>query len=176
MKNFDFNKFFASILIGLLAMQVFDLCSKLIVKPDYLEKNILGIDGGALIVTATADNNKLNPITPLLTTADAVNGEKIAKKCLQCHDFAKGGPNKTGPNLWGIVMSIIGNAPDFAYSKALKEHGGKWDFELLNKFLHKPRDVIKGTKMSFVGLANEKERADLIAYLRLQADNPVPFS
>lgn len=157
-------------------MQVFDIASKAIVKPVYLTSNILGIDGGNVASSsANAPEKTLNPISSLLATADIVNGEKIAKKCLQCHDFSKEGMHKTGPNLWGIVMNVIAHAKDFAYSKAMKEHGGKWDFEALNKFLYKPREFIKGTKMSFVGLSNEKERADLIAYMNKQSDSPAPL-
>lgn len=70
-------------------------------------------------------------------------------------------------------MSMVAHAADYAYSQAMKSHGGKWDYEALNAYLHKPREYIKGTKMSFVGLSNDQERADLIAYLRTLADTPV---
>lgn len=175
MRGFDFNSLFASILIGLLCMQVFDLLSSVIVKPIYLPNNILGIDGGAAVSTTAADEKPLEPIAPLLANADPANGEKVAKKCLQCHGFDKGGMHKTGPNLWGIVMNVVAHAKDFAYSKAMQEHGGKWDYEALNAFLHKPRKFMNGTKMSFVGLSSAQERADLIAYLRIQSDQPAPL-
>lgn len=175
MRKFDFNSFFASILIGLLCMQVFDLLSSAIIKPVYLAQNILGIDGGAAVNTAASDEKPLEPITPLLANANIANGGKIAKKCIQCHGFDKGGMHKTGPNLWAIVMNVVAHAKDFAYSKAMQTHGGKWDFESLNAFLHKPRKFMNGTKMSFVGLSSAQERADLIAYLRMQADSPVPI-
>lgn len=176
MNNLEFNKIFASILIALLCMQVFHLIADMLIHPIYLKENILGIDAGTQISTSSQSAQKpLEPIGPLLPTANVANGERVAKKCLQCHSFDKGGHHKTGPNLWGIIMNKVAHAVDYAYSQAMKSHEGKWDYEALNAFLHKPREYIKGTKMSFVGLSSAQERADLIMYLRSQSDVQMPL-
>ena len=176
MDNLEFNKFLASILIGLLALQVFRLTGDGLLMPVKLENPILQIDTSAISSpTGAAEAKPLEPIVGLLATANIENGAKVAKKCAQCHTFDKGGMQKTGPNLWNVVMATVGHVSEFAYSSAMKEKGGKWDYEALNAFLHKPCDFIKGTKMSFVGLSTAQERADLIAYMRSLADTPAPL-
>lgn len=174
--NLEFNKIFASILVALLCMQIFHLLSENLVSPASLKQNILGIETGEVTSSVDTIQKTTEPIEKLLTTASAANGEKIAKKCLQCHTFDKGAPHRTGPNLWGVVMNAVAHATDYIYSQAMKSHGGKWTYEALNAYLQKPREFIKGTKMSFVGLSNAQERADLIAYLRTLADSPAPLS
>lgn len=111
----------------------------------------------------------------LLANADLNRGKSETRICMTCHTLEKNGPNKVGPNLWGVVDRPRASHPGFDYSAAMKAKGGKWTFDELNKFLTHPQGYIPGTKMTFTGIQNTKQRADLIAYLRTQSDNPVPL-
>jgi cytochrome c len=115
------------------------------------------------------------PIAQLLANASAEKGATVAKKCQACHDLKKGGPNKVGPDLWGIVGRERGAHEGFSYSAAMKGKPGKWTFEDLNHFLTSPRSFIPGTAMAFAGISKASERADLLAYLNTLSDNPQPL-
>jgi cytochrome c len=115
------------------------------------------------------------PIEQLLASADATRGATTAKQCQACHTFAKGEPNRVGPNLYGVVGRPRASEPGFNYSAAMKAKGGTWTVDELNKFLTSPRDYIPGTAMTFAGLPRGPQRADVIAYLNTLADNPKPL-
>ncbi|HEX8580095.1 MAG TPA: cytochrome c family protein [Allosphingosinicella sp.] len=116
------------------------------------------------------------PIAALLAGANAAKGEGVFKKCTACHTVAKGGPNGTGPNLWGVLGAPIGkHAAGFAYSPALSGKGGNWDWESMSAWLKSPRDFAPGTKMTFAGLGKAEDRANLLAYLNTQSDSPMPL-
>jgi|SRR4051794_29699359 cytochrome c len=115
------------------------------------------------------------PIEKLLQTASVEKGAAAAKKCAACHTFEKGGPNRVGPNLWGIVERDRASEAGFNYSAAMKAKGGKWTYDDLNKFIANPKGFINGTAMGFAGIPKDSERADVIDYLRTLADNPVPL-
>lgn len=126
--------------------------------------------------SAPASAPALPPVAPLLAAADPVKGQQIAKVCAACHTFDKGGPNRVGPNLWGIVNANRAHLGDgFAYSAAMKSVGGVWGYEELNAYLAKPRQVVPGNKMAFAGLNKPEDRANVIAYLRTLADSPAPL-
>ncbi|MDH3228643.1 MAG: cytochrome c family protein [Alphaproteobacteria bacterium] len=114
-------------------------------------------------------------IGALLAAADAAAGEKVAKKCAACHSFEEGGRHKIGPNLWNVVGRGIGAVDGYKFSAALAEHGGTWGYDELDAFLTAPKTFAAGTKMTFAGLRNEADRADVIAYLRNLSDNPKPL-
>jgi cytochrome c len=106
------------------------------------------------------------PLPVRLAAANVNKGQGVAKKCLSCHSFDQGAGAKVGPNLFGVVGRPKATFPGFAYSDAFKKLSGSWSYEDLDKFLTKPGAFASGTKMTFVGLPNGEERANVIAYLR----------
>jgi cytochrome c len=120
------------------------------------------------------------PATPvdlgtLLAAADPARGERTAQICAACHSFVAGGPNRVGPNLHGIVGRPVASHPGFAYSAALAAVGGRWSYESLDRFLTSPSRAVAGTKMTFAGLRNPRDRAHLIAYLARISPGAPPF-
>jgi cytochrome c len=115
------------------------------------------------------------PIEKLLQTASVEKGEAAAKKCAACHTFEKNGPNRVGPNLYGIVGDKKGEGRGFNFSAAMKAKGGEWTYEDLNQFISNPKGFIPGTAMGFAGIQKDSERADVIDYLHTLADSPVPL-
>ena len=126
--------------------------------------------------TSSAEtSSETGNIMAIFASTSAAEGEKVFKKCAACHSIAEGGKNKIGPALWGVLGRQAGSLPDYKYSKAMAAHGKKWSFEEMNGFLIKPKEWIKGTKMSFAGLKNAKDRAAIILYLNENSDNPLPL-
>ncbi|HET9639648.1 MAG TPA: cytochrome c family protein [Allosphingosinicella sp.] len=116
------------------------------------------------------------PIANLLAAADAGKGEQTFKKCTTCHTINNGGANGQGPNLWGVLGSPIGkHAAGFPYSPALAGKGGNWDWESMSQWIKEPRAFAPGTKMTFAGLGNAQERANLLAYINSQSGSPLPL-
>jgi cytochrome c len=123
-----------------------------------------------------AAKQEAEPLPVRLAKHNLDRGKTISKQCGACHTFEKGGPNRVGPNLYGIVDSGRGEGRGgFNFSQAMKAKGGKWTFDELDKFLANPREYIPGTAMTFAGISNPQQRADLIAFLDTLADNPVPL-
>jgi len=115
-------------------------------------------------------------IASLLPTADVAKGAEVFKKCAACHTVNQGGANGVGPNLYATLGEAIAQGKGgFAFSDALKSVGGKWNFDNMNAWLTSPRKFAPGTKMTFAGLSNPQDRANVIAYLNAQGSNlPLP--
>lgn len=127
--------------------------------------------GGAETAAAVVEETAVE----LLASFDAAAGEKTFKKCAACHSVEEGGPNKVGPNLWGVVGAEKGKHDGYAYSAALLSVGGTWSYENLDKFLKSPKNYAPGNKMTFGGLKKASDRAKVIMYLRDHHSNPPPL-
>ncbi len=128
---------------------------------------IAGAEETAEGTQVAQEEEKSVDIAPFMAKADVAAGQALIKKCTACHTFDRGGKNGVGPNQWGIVGSTFAHSDGFNYSQALKDlHGKKsWGFQELSDFLTAPSKYIPGTKMSFAGIKNPQDRANLIAYL-----------
>jgi cytochrome c len=178
MSTLELNKVIGAILVGGLVTMVVGTMGHMLVNPrSHGGGEAAAISGGEGGAPAAAPAPVIiEPIAPLLAKADPDKGKQTAQACTACHDFNKGGPNKIGPNLWGIVGSKPAEVPGYAFSDAMKAREDKpWTYENLNEFLAGPRKFVPGTKMTFAGLPKIQDRANVIAYLRTLSDNPVPL-
>jgi len=177
MDSFELNKILGAILGSCLILLVMNFTANALFAPVQPAKPGFEIAvkeeaaGGA----KEAAPAKEEPIEKLLATASVQKGEASAKKCAACHTFAKGDPNRVGPNLFGIVGDKKGEGRGFNFSAGMKAKGGTWTDDDLNQFLTNPKGFVPGTAMGFAGIPKESERADVIAYLHTLADTPVPL-
>ncbi len=177
MNSFELNKILGAILGTCLFTLALSIAAGAIFTPEKPAKPGYDIAvqeapaGGEAAKPAVAED----PIEKLLASSDVSKGLNTAKQCLACHTFEKGGPNRVGPNLWGVVGRPKGSEAGFDCSAAMKAKGGNWTIDDLNQFLTKPAAFVPGTKMTFAGLARGPQRADVIAYLNSLADSPAPL-
>lgn len=113
------------------------------------------------------------PSAAFIAAMDPVKGAKVFKKCTSCHNATDGGKNGTGPALWSVLGRTTANVDGFSYSSGMTSLGGTWGYEELNAFLTKPKDFVPKTKMAFIGLKKEADRAALIAFLRQQSSTQI---
>jgi cytochrome c len=171
MSSFEWNKVIASVLTALIIAMVAGILSNMLVRTKSLEKPVFVIAGAASTAAASTEEAaaapKLEPIAPLLAKADPKRGQQLTTVCQACHTFDKGGPNRIGPNLWGISIEGMAEVANYQFSAAMEAHKGeKWTVEELNGWLDNPQHFMPGTKMTFAGFPKAQNRADVIAYLQ----------
>ena len=128
----------------------------------------------AKTVSSSSSGSGSVDISKLLSLGTLEHGQKVFKKCSACNFVAKGGKNKIGPVLYGVLGRKSAAISDYKYSKALIAHGKVWSYEEMNAYLLKPAAHVKGTKMAFAGLKSEKDRASVILYMNSMSDSPLP--
>lgn len=178
MSDLSFNKVAGAVLAtGLAIVGLRELSSGIfnqekVEKPGYTVEVADDSAGGAAVADVPPDWGTVLP------TADVAAGEAVFAKCKSCHNADEGGPNGTGPDLWGVEGRKPGSHPGFAYSAAMTEFGGKqpvWDYEHIYEFVKNPQKYIPGTKMTFVGLKQPQDRINVIAYLHSRGGTlPIP--
>lgn len=177
MTSWDMNKVIGAVLASVL----FILAVKMIVvpivyytpppkKPGYI---VQGVEETASTGPSQPAQEPLPDWGTVLAKADTNAGKQTSQVCEQCHDFTKGGPNKIGPNLWGVLGRPRASHPGFDYSSAMSANHDPWTFDKLFVYLKSPSSMVPGTKMTFAGINSTRQRINLIAWLRTQSDNPV---
>jgi cytochrome c len=179
MDSFEWNKIIGAVLGTLLFVVAVKIFSEAIfevpmpLKPGYVVQGVPAASTG--VPSAQPAEEPLPDFGTVLAKADAAKGQQISGRCQQCHDLSKGGPDKIGPNLWGVVGRARASRSSFSYSSAMSSSHAPWTFENLFRYLKSPQTVVPGTKMTFAGLPSAQDRIDLIAWLRTQSDSPVPI-
>ena len=174
MDSMEVNKGIAAVLVAGIAFMGATLLSDALVHPVLLEKPAIAIKGAA--GTSEQAPQADPPVAALLQTADPKKGEAITQRlCVSCHTFNQGGKAGVGPNLYGVVGGPHAHMQGFDYSAALKSKQGPWTFDELYQWIKKPSAYAPGTKMSFAGLEDPTQRANVIAYLNSNSAHPEPL-
>ncbi len=174
------NKLVAAVLTAGVTLGLCGVVASLLVRPHVPHEAhiaIAGAEGGATHAAAAPAAPAIEPIGPLLANADVAKGQQLVRRlCASCHTFNEGGRAGVGPNLFGVVGGPHAHMEGFNYSPALRGmHDKPWSYEELNHWIASPRTYAPGNRMSFGGISNVQQRADVIAYLRSISPNaPAP--
>ena len=170
------NKIIVSIIFAAILVVGINKITDVIYFVEKPEKSVYQVEnvGAENSSIATEESSDSGNIMAIFASTSAADGAKVFKKCAACHSISEGGANKIGPALWGVLGRKVGSLENYKYSKAMAAYGKIWSFEEMNGFLIKPKDWIKGTKMSFAGLKNAKDRAAVILYMNENTDSPLP--
>lgn len=174
MDSFEWNKIAGALILSLLIFMGVTILSDEVFHGE--QDVFFGPEGEAEAATdaVVLDQPETNFLA-LIVDANVGAGERSFRKCQACHTANEGGDNRVGPNLYNVVGGTVAGKASFSYSGAMSGKGGTWTYEELSAFLENPGKAVPGTKMSFAGLRKEDERANVIAYLRMQSSNPVPL-
>jgi cytochrome c len=177
MDSFELNKIAGAVLFSLLLVLGVKNAAEIIYETHEANPKAFVVEGvaaeGETAVAAEAAPQV--PLPVLLSKADAAVGEKQSKKCMACHNLQEGAGAKIGPDLYGVVGRKVASAAGFGYSDAMKKKGGTWTFDELFHFIENPRGYVTGTAMSFAGIKDPQQRADLLVYLNsLGSNQPLP--
>lgn len=179
MDSFEYNKIIGALLGTIFVVFSIALLSDAIFYAPNPEKPGFTIKAEETAAATAAKPAAPVQIAPLLAKADPKKGEQIFHRCEACHDGTKGGPNKVGPNLWGVVGRPIASHAGYSYSAAMKKFSDDskkhWTYQLISEFITSPRKEVPGTAMGFAGLDDPQDRANVISYLRTLSDNPEPL-
>ena len=171
------NKIIVSAVFAIVLVLGINKIADLIFYVEKPEKSAYQVASVTTVASSTTGETSLETgnIMALFASTSAADGAKIFKKCAACHSITKGGGNKIGPALWNVLGRQAGSISNYKYSKAMASHGKFWSLKEMNSFLAKPKNWIKGTKMSFSGLKSGKDRAAVILYMNKNTDNPLPL-
>ena len=169
---YEIQKIITSIVIVLLVVFSIGKISDIIFKS---EQNVVAYKVEVQTKEVSSGKTVSLDMASFLSLGDVEHGKKVFKKCAACHSINKDGKNKIGPALWSVMQRKSGELSDYKYSKALLGYEKQWNFEELNGFLLKPATWIKGNKMGFAGLKDDKDRASVILYLNVSSDVQLPL-
>ncbi|RPF74592.1 MAG: cytochrome c family protein [Rickettsiales bacterium TMED289] len=169
---YEFQKIVTSIVLVLIVVFGINKVSNIIFKS---EEGIVAYKVEAVSEQATSKVEEVLDMATFISLGNVEHGKKVFKKCAACHSIKEGGKNKIGPALWSVMLRKSGELENYNYSKALLSHGKTWSFSELNGFLLKPSKWIKGNKMGFAGLKDEKDRASVILYMNENSSQPLPL-